>query len=84
MGYCLLSIGFLKCDDKEGKFILETKLNKYMQSSNDRAIGFKISKPQLKTTDFNPTLEESSTLDLNIFTQKTVRHFSINLVSNVI
>jgi len=55
-----------------------------MQSSNDRAIGFKISKPKLQNTDFNPTLEESSTLDLNIFTQKTVRQFSINLVSNVI
>lgn len=67
VGYPLLSFSFKK-SPIEGKFLIETKFNKYMKSSNDKALTFLIRKQTLDHLDVEPTLEQKSTLLLDIVT----------------
>jgi hypothetical protein len=56
VGYPLMSFSFSK-SQIEGKFLIETKFNKYMKSSNDRALTFLIRKQSLGYLDIQQTLE---------------------------
>ena len=67
VGYPLVSFSFIK-SQIEGKFTLETKFNKYMKSANDLALAFHIRKPNLDHLDIEPTLEQKSSLLLDIVT----------------
>jgi hypothetical protein len=67
VGSPLLSFSFIK-SQIEGKFTIETKFNKYMKSSNDQALAFQIRKPSLAHLDTEPTLEQKSSLLLDVVT----------------